>query len=93
MNTALVGYKLISVNGKYVGSKPGDGLVWADPDIDEAAAHMRRFVWDNEWREKLIANGMRTANKCYTAKTISKIIRDRLDFLSLVEQEPSTHLS
>jgi glycosyltransferase involved in cell wall biosynthesis len=57
MNTALVGYKMVPVAGQYVGSTPGDGLVWADPDVTEAAEYMRRMVVDKEWREKLITNG------------------------------------
>lgn len=84
MNTALVGYNMIPVDGQYVGSTPGDGLVWADPDIDEAAAHMRRMVSDKSWREKLIANGKYTADKCYNVTTVSKIIRSRLGFLKLI---------
>jgi glycosyltransferase involved in cell wall biosynthesis len=84
MNTALVGYRMIPVNGEYFGSTPGDGLVWADPDIDEAAAHMRRIVSDKDWREKLIANGIYTANECFNVKTMSKIMRDRLEFLEMI---------
>jgi glycosyltransferase involved in cell wall biosynthesis len=83
MNTALVGYHMIPVNGEYVGSTPGDGLVWADADIDEAAEYMRRMVTDKNWREKLIANGLYTADECYNAASIGKIIRNRLEFLKL----------
>ncbi len=84
MNTALVGYRMIPVNGEYFGSTPDDGLVWADPDIDEAAMHMRRIVSDKDWREKLIANGIYTANECFNMKTMSKIMRDRLELLELI---------
>jgi glycosyltransferase involved in cell wall biosynthesis len=84
MNTALVGYKLIPVNGEYVGSTPGDGYVWADPDIDEAAAHMRRLVFDKAWRESLIMNGKHTADKCLNTIITGKIIRERLEFLKLI---------
>ncbi|MFH0976554.1 MAG: glycosyltransferase family 4 protein [Spirochaetota bacterium] len=84
MNTALVGYNMIPVNGQYCGSTPGDDLVWADPDIDEAAAHMRRLVSDKSWREKLIANGKYTADECYNVTTVGKIIRNRLEFLKLI---------
>ncbi len=83
MNTALVGYNMVPVAGQYVGSIPGDGLVWADPDINEAADHMRRMVADKEWREKLITNGKYTASECYNVTTISKVMRNRLDFLRL----------
>jgi glycosyltransferase involved in cell wall biosynthesis len=84
MNTSLVGYRMIPVNGEYFGSKPDDGLVWADPDIDEAAAHMRRIVSDNDWREKLITNGIYTANERFNVKTMSTIMRDRLKLLGLI---------
>jgi glycosyltransferase involved in cell wall biosynthesis len=87
MNTALVGYTLVPVAGQYVGSTPGDGLVWADPDVNEAAAHMRRMVADKEWREKLITNGKYTANECYNVTTISRAMRKRLEFLKLIEQK------
>lgn len=84
MNTALVGYNMIPVNGEYVGSTPGDDLVWAEPDIEEAAAHMRRMVSDKDWRIKLIANGKHTANERFNITTISKIVHDRLEFLKLI---------
>jgi len=84
MNTALVGYTMVPVAGQYVGSISGDGLVWADPDVNEAAEHMRRMVADKEWREKLIANGKYTANERYNAAAISKIMRNRLEFLKLI---------
>lgn len=85
MNTALVGYKLIPANGEYVGSKPRDGLLWANPDIDEAAMHMRRMTSDQTWREKLIAEGKYTADKYFNPKNISKIVHDRLKFLELID--------
>ena len=85
MNTALVGYRMIPVNGEYFGSTPGDGLVWADPDIDEAAAHMRRMVSDQVWRKKLIAEGKYSANKNYNPANIGRIVHDRLKFLELID--------
>jgi glycosyltransferase involved in cell wall biosynthesis len=85
MNTALVSYKLIPVNGKYVGSKPGDSLVWANPNIDEAAIYMRRMVSDQVWREKLIIEGKYTVSKYFNPENISKIIHDRLRFLKLID--------
>jgi len=83
-NTALVDYKLIPVNGEYVGSTPGDGYVWADPDIDEAAAHMKRLVSDNAWRESLIKNGKYTADEYFNTTATAKLIRNRLEFLRLI---------
>jgi glycosyltransferase involved in cell wall biosynthesis len=83
-NAALVDYKLIPVNGEYIGSTPGDGYVWADPDIDEAAAHMRRLVSDNAWRDSLIKNGKHTADVYFNTDSTGKLIRNRLEFLKLI---------
>lgn len=82
MNTALVGYDLVPVNGEYVGSKQGDEMVWAEPHVDEAAEHMRRMVHDEQWRKKLIEHGKRTA-ECYSVKNIGRMMSDRLDMLQL----------
>ena len=84
MNTALVGYHMVPVDGQYVGSVPGDDLVWAEPDVAEASAHMRRMVTDTQWREKLIANGKYTAEDEFSVKNISKIIRSRLELLKRI---------
>jgi len=84
MNTALVGYHMVPVDGQYVGSVPGDDLVWAEPDVAEASAHMRRMVTDTQWREKLIANGKYTAEETFNVTNISKIIRSRLELLKRI---------
>ena len=84
MNAALVGYQMVPVEGRYVGSYPGDGLVWADPDVNEASAHMRRMISDQAWRESLIANGKYTAESCYGVANISKIMRNRLERLKMI---------
>lgn len=82
MNAALVDYTMVPVDGQYVGSVPGDGIMWAEADTDCAAEHMRRLVSDSVWRKKLIVNGRYTADECYTQNVIGKIMRDRLDFLT-----------
>jgi glycosyltransferase involved in cell wall biosynthesis len=84
MNAALVGYDFIPVNGDYVGSVPGDGLFWANPDVDEAASHMIRMVNDKEWRESLIKNGLHTVNECFNVTHMSKAMRSRMEFLDLI---------
>jgi len=84
MNTALVGYELIPVNGQYIGTTPDDDFVWADPDIDEASAHMQRLVSDKGWREGLIKNGRHTADECYNVNMMRKIIRKRLECLGTI---------
>jgi glycosyltransferase involved in cell wall biosynthesis len=83
-NTALVGYTMVPVDGQYVGTAPEDDYVWAEPDTDEAAMHMRRMVSDKAWRESLILHGKHTATACFNTNATGKMIRDRLAFLGLL---------
>jgi glycosyltransferase involved in cell wall biosynthesis len=84
MNTALVGYTLIPVDGQYVGTTQGDGFVWANPDIKEASRYMQQMVCDNEWKESLIINGKNTAIEHYNVTMMSRKISDRLKTLQLI---------
>lgn len=84
MNTALVGYDMVPVAGRYVASTQDDSLVWAEPDVGEAADHMHRMVEDKQWREKLIANGEYMTNECYNETIIGDLIRKRLEILKLI---------
>ena len=53
----LVGYQLVPVQAAnqpaYLPEFTGPGAVWADPNLDEAAAWMRRLVHDPELRKKV----------------------------------------
>lgn len=82
-NAALVGCRMVPVDGRYVGSTPGDGLMWAEPDVEEAATHMSRMITDEKWRESLIFHGLETAKSLTTEKT-GRLMRDRLEFLGLL---------
>lgn len=83
-NAALVSYQLVPVDGRYVGSVPGDSQVWAEADVDEAAAYMRRMVSDKGWRDGLIACGKRTADEVFTPQAIGQIMRERLTVLKQI---------
>lgn len=85
MNAALVDYTMVPVDGRYAGSVPGDGLLWAEADVDAAAQLMRRMVEDKPWREHLIAHGYQTTNQDYNAKTIGAMMRNRLNVLGFHE--------
>ena len=84
-NAALVDYTLVPVNGQYVATTPEEDYMWAEPDIAEAAEHMRRLVSDKVWREELINNGKATANTFFSAENMGKIIRKRLQALGLLD--------
>jgi glycosyltransferase involved in cell wall biosynthesis len=50
-NACLVDYQLVSLRpGEYLFP---EGAVWADPDLDQAAAFMRRIATDRAFREEL----------------------------------------
>lgn len=82
-NTALVGCRLVPVEGRYVGSTPGDGQVWAEPDVEEAVAYMSRMITDAEWRNSLISHGLETA-RFFTVERTGRLMRERLEFLGLL---------
>lgn len=55
-NSCLVGYKLTSVSGEasvYTSKFLGRDARWAEPDINEAAAWMKKLVVDPELRKRL----------------------------------------
>ena len=53
----LVGYELVAVPE---GAYPfWEGQVWAEPDVPQAAAHMRALVEDAAWREQIARAGQR----------------------------------
>jgi len=83
-NAALVGYTLVTVNGQYIATAMGESYVWADPDIEEAADHMRRLVSDREWREELISNAKETVETSFNAQVMGNTIRERLQILNLL---------
>jgi glycosyltransferase involved in cell wall biosynthesis len=57
---AEVPYTLIPVDDES-GRYGGDGLLWADPDLDAAAALMQRLARDPQYRAELSANAKRLA--------------------------------
>lgn len=81
MNAALVDYTMVPVDGQYAGCVPGDGLMWAEADVDVAAQLMHRMVEDKPWREKLISRGRYTVDHDYDATTIGAMMRNRLGIL------------
>ena len=60
-NSCLVGYKFISVDPdepNYPTAEVGPSAVWADPDVDEAAAFMRALADSPEMRARLGKRGL-----------------------------------
>jgi len=82
-NTALVGYNLVPVKDKFIGTYLGKNYVWAEPNIEEAAEHMKRLVSDTKWREELINNGMKVKEKL-NANVMGSTVRRRLENIGLL---------
>jgi glycosyltransferase involved in cell wall biosynthesis len=79
-NSLPVRYRLIPVNqdsGPYKGSKG----FWADPDTDHAARQMKILVSDESLRRELGRAARFTIRKHFSAQTVGRIMRERLNFI------------
>jgi len=81
-NTALVGYNLVPVKDKFIGTYLGKNYVWAEANIEEAAEHMKRLVSDAKWREELINNGKKVKEKL-NENVMGNTMRKRLENIGL----------
>lgn len=52
-NSAPVSYRMVPVEDPYDGAFMADGQLWADADVDDAAAWLRRLAADPALRQKL----------------------------------------
>lgn len=67
---ALVPVRLTPVE---VGDYPfAEGQLWADPDVDCAAAHMRNMIADTAWRERMARNGRAWIEDHYDVVHVAK---------------------
>ncbi|MDO3676046.1 glycosyltransferase family 4 protein [Paenibacillus ehimensis] len=81
-NSCTVGYKLVQVGtdaGPY-----GAQQVWADPDIGQAAGHMRNLVRHADWRSRIAAAGQQTIRSRYSPSAVGRLIEHRLTHLGLL---------
>jgi glycosyltransferase involved in cell wall biosynthesis len=72
-NSALVSYSLIPVHDPD-GGFAGDGQLWADADVDEAAAWLRRLATDAEFRRKLGNEAAQDIAKQLSPKTFAATV-------------------
>ena len=70
---ALVGYRLIPVQDDRMVYRDS---VWADPDIGEAAEHLRRLADDAQVRQALGARGQLHVRKVLTSAPLAAAMRD-----------------
>jgi glycosyltransferase involved in cell wall biosynthesis len=82
-----VGYKLVPVPaGQYPG---GEGQFWAAPDLDEAAARMRRIAEDGDWARRLGTAGQKFVQRMLSPESIGTQIGRRLSWTESLSAEPS----
>jgi glycosyltransferase involved in cell wall biosynthesis len=85
-NSCLVGYRLVPVQkGEYLYYDPA--FRWAEPDIDEAALHMRRLVDDVAFRTRIASQGQRDIRARFTHLQAANLMRARLTELGMVKDD------
>ena len=84
-NSCLVNYSLIPVKA---GQYPfAEGQVWADPDIDHAAWHMRRLVHNRPYRQLIAQKARQTIAEEYNLCVTGKRYQKRLEVLGLIRPQ------
>ena len=80
-NSCLVDYQLIPVGQEeYIF---GEGQVWADPDIEQAAWYMQKLFEDSVYRENVAERGANLIHTKYSPESIAKYYTNRLRKLDL----------
>ena len=83
-NSLLVDYRIVPVApGEYL--VDDERFVWADPDIDSAARHMRTLADDVAVRNRLAAAGQREIRTRFTRERTAQLLRDRLAELGILD--------
>jgi len=57
------------------------GSVWAEPDVDHAAAHMRKLAEDPAWAARLGAQAAADIRRRFSPKAVGELYRRRLEAL------------
>ena len=84
-NSLLVDYRLVPVApGEYL--VDDERFVWADPDIESAARHMRTLADDAASRVRLAAAGQHTLRTRFTRERTAQMLRQRLTELGMLEE-------
>jgi glycosyltransferase involved in cell wall biosynthesis len=79
-NSYPVGYKLVELAKDYGPYKKGQ--VWADPDVDHAAAQMRRIVEDPAEALQIGARARSDIERLYSSEAIAQKIIRRLEAIA-----------
>src|SRR6185437_8017250 len=85
-NSMLVDYKLIPVGHNCAPYDPTS--LWADPDVDHAAAHLRTIAQDKDLRLRIAKAGEEFVREALSPETVGKAMRRRLEALRDSAVEP-----
>lgn len=80
-NSCLVDYRLISVGKDYGPYKAYQH--WADPDVEHAAAYMRKLLQNPEFARRIAVEGQRTIQEEFSPQSVGSLIQKRLTYLGL----------
>lgn len=81
-NSCPVNFELIKVGNDYSVYKSHQ--VWADPDVEHAAYFMKKVTQEPEWAKSIGASGQETIRNKYSPFRIGKLIKNRMEELSLL---------
>jgi len=76
-NSLLVDYSLVPINDPE-GNYHEDGQLWADPDVDHAAARLRQAAENTGLRQRIGARAMHTVSTKLGPDAIARTILDQL---------------
>lgn len=75
-NSCLIGYRMVPVRaGEY---SYHQNQHWAEPDIDEAAAYMRRLVDDDAFAARIGARATEDVREALSPKRVARALLERL---------------
>jgi glycosyltransferase involved in cell wall biosynthesis len=78
-NSMLVDYRMIPVGRNCAPYDPAS--LWADPDVEHAAAHMKTIAQNKDLRVRLSQAGREFVREALSAETIGKAMHRRLEAL------------
>ncbi|RXZ80692.1 glycosyltransferase [Paenibacillaceae bacterium] len=81
-NSCPVNYQLVQVGQDWGPYKAYQ--TWAEPDLQHAAALMRRLIDDPNWRQSIAANGQHTIRTEFSPQVVGQMIRSRLIELGII---------
>ncbi len=88
-NSCLVDYRMVPIaRGEYLYDDPR--FQWADPDVEQGAAWMRRLADDAAFRTRIARAGQETIRRRFNRERTAALMRVRLEVLGVRERPGTT---